>query len=845
MTEGTHTAKTLELGVQGMTCASCVGRVERGLNKVEGVESATVNLTTERATVQYDPALTTPQALIDKVRDVGYEPVTSTIDLGVQGMTCANCVGRVERALGKVEGVLSATVNLATERATVQYLPSAVSVGQLKAAVRESGYEVLETQAGQDRGDVERAVKEKEVADLWHSVRFSAVFAVPLLLLAMLPMLWMPAEMWLTSRLGTGMNWIMLALAIPVQFGPGRRFYRQGWAALRHRSPDMNTLVMIGTSAAFFYSLLVTLAPGIFPAGTAHVYYEASAVVITLILLGKYFEALAKGRSSEAMKKLLGLQPKTARVLRNGAELELPSDEVLIGDLISVRPGEKIPVDGEVTTGSSYVDESMITGEPVPVQKEAGAGVVGGTINQTGAFQFRATKIGADTALAQIIKLVESAQGSKPPIQGLADSVVRVFVPVVLVIAALTFLAWIIFGGPQALSSALVNTVAVLIIACPCAMGLATPVSVMVGTGKAAELGVLFRNGAALEGLQGVQVVALDKTGTLTEGRPELTDLILTPGFERAEVLALVASAEDQSEHPIARAIVGAANTENLRLDSPQYFEAVPGFGLAATVAGRLVNVGADRYMAQLGLDVSGFEDQAGRMGDEGKSPLYAAVDGRLAAILAVADPIKAGSLASVRALHAQGLKVAMITGDNRRTAEAVARQLGIDTVLAEVLPSGKSDAVAALQAGGQKVAFVGDGINDAPALALSDVGLAIGTGTDVAVETADVILMSGDLRGVPNAVALSRTTLKNIRLNLFWAFAYNVLLIPVAAGVLYPAFGWRLSPVLAAAAMGFSSIFVLSNALRLRGFRPPVAPGPAVRPAHQLPATSLKGKPA
>ena len=843
MTEGAHTAKTLELGVRGMTCASCVGRVERGLNKVGGVETATVNLATERATVTYDPATTTPQMLIDKVKDVGYEPVTSTVDLGVQGMTCANCVGRVERALGKVDGVLSATVNLATERATVQYLPSAVSVGQLKAAVRESGYEVLDTAPGQDRSDVERAAKEKEVADLWRSVRFSAVFAVPLLLIAMLPMLWMPAEMWLMERLGSGMNWIMLALAIPVQFGPGRRFYRQGWAALRHRSPDMNTLVMIGTSAAFFYSLLVTVAPGIFPTGTAHVYYEASAVVITLILLGKYFEALAKGRSSEAMKKLLNLQPKTARVLRNGTELELPSDEVLIGDLISVRPGEKVPVDGEVTSGGSYVDESMITGEPVPVQKETGAAVVGGTINQTGAFQFRATKIGADTALAQIIKLVESAQGSKPPIQGLADSVVRVFVPVVLGIAALTFLAWMVFGGPQALSYALVNTVAVLIIACPCAMGLATPVSVMVGTGKAAELGVLFRNGAALEGLQGVHVVALDKTGTLTEGHPELTDLALSPGFERAEVLALVASAENQSEHPIARAIVEAAKQGGLALTPTQYFEAVPGFGLAATVHGRLVNVGADRYMAQLGLDVSGFEDQAGRMGDEGKSPLYAAVDGRLAAILAVADPIKAGSAQAVKALHAQGLQVAMITGDNARTANAIARQLGIDTVLAEVLPSGKSDAIAALQAGGQKVAFVGDGINDAPALALSDVGLAIGTGTDVAVETADVILMSGDLRGVPNAIALSRSTLKNIRLNLFWAFAYNVLLIPVAAGALYPAFGWRLSPVLAAAAMGFSSVFVLSNALRLRGFRPPVAPGPAIRPAHQLPAPGTKGK--
>jgi Cu+-exporting ATPase len=824
-------SKTVELGVQGMTCASCVGRVERGLGKVEGVESATVNLATERATVTYDPAQVGPQALLDKVKAIGYEPLVGEADLSVQGMTCASCVGRVERALRKVDGVLDATVNLATERASVRYLPSAVSVGQLKAVVTAAGYEVLDTGAGADRSDQEREAREQEVRSLRRAVTFSAAFAVPLLILAMLPMLFMPLQMWLTARVDMGtLNWVMLALAAPVQFGPGLRFYRLGWKSFSHRSPDMNFLVMVGTSAAFFYSLLVTLAPQIFPAGTAHVYYEASAVVITLILLGKYFEAIAKGRSSEAMKKLLSLQAKTARVVRGGQELELPTDEVLIGDLISVRPGEKVPVDGEVVSGSSFVDESMITGEPVPVAKQAGAGVVGGTINQNGALQFRATRIGADTALAQIIKLVETAQGSKPPIQGLADQVVAVFVPVVLGIAALTFLIWLLFGGEQALSFALVNTVAVLIIACPCAMGLATPTSVMVGTGKAAELGVLFRNGAALEGLQGVHVVAVDKTGTLTKGKPELTDLVTAPGFGRTDVLRLVAAAEDQSEHPIARAIVDAAKREGVAILPPESFEAVPGYGLDARVQGRLVQVGADRYMQQLGIDVSDFAAQAEQLGDEGKSPLYAAVDGQLAAIIAVADPIKDGSLEAVRALHRQGLQVAMITGDNGRTANAIARQLGIDEVLAEVLPSGKSDAVKALQAKGQKVAFVGDGINDAPALAQADVGLAIGTGTDVAVETADVILMSGDLRGVPNAVALSRATLRNIKLNLFWAFAYNIVLIPVAAGVLYPAFGWLLSPVLAAAAMGFSSVFVLTNALRLRGFRPPVRPE-VVRP--------------
>ena len=830
--------KTIELGVQGMTCASCVGRVERGLKKVPGVQDANVNLATERATVTYDPQQTGPDALLTKVQDVGYEPVTAETDLGVQGMTCASCVARVERALNRLDGVLSAGVNMATERATVRYLPSSVSVGQLKAAVRAAGYEVLDAQAGQDRSDLERAAREAEVRSLRRNVLFSAAFAAPLLLLAMLPMLIPSLDMALMRVLPTSaLNWIMLALAVPVQFGPGLRFYRLGWKSLRGRAPDMNSLVMIGTSAAFLYSLIATVAPQIFPSGTAHVYYEASAVVITLILLGKFFEAIAKGRSSEAMKKLLSLQARSARVLRGGRELELPTDEVLVGDLIQVRPGEKIPVDGEVVEGRSFVDESMITGEPLPVAKGVGAGVVGGTINQTGAFQFRATRIGADTALAQIIKLVETAQGSKPPIQGLADRVVAVFVPVVLGIAALTFLAWLLFGGPQALSYALVNTVAVLIIACPCAVGLATPVSVMVGTGVAAELGVLFRGGAALEGLQGVQVVALDKTGTLTKGKPELTDLLTVSGVDRTDVLKLVAAAEHQSEHPIARAIMDAARAEGIATVSPEHFEAVPGFGVEAGVDGRLVQVGANRYLRQLGLDLTPFGAQAARLGDEGKSPLYAAVDGRLAAILAVADPIKEGSAQAVRALHQQGLTVAMITGDNGRTANAIARQLGIETVLAEVLPSGKSDAVKALQDQGWKVAFVGDGINDAPALAQSDVGLAIGTGTDVAVETADVILMSGDLRGVPNAIALSRATLRNIRLNLFWAFAYNIVLIPVAAGVLHPAFGWLLSPVLAAAAMGFSSVFVLTNALRLRGFRPPVrvdAP-----PAARLQATA------
>ncbi|GAA4003971.1 heavy metal translocating P-type ATPase [Deinococcus rubellus] len=816
----------LEIGVQGMTCASCVGRVERGLKKVEGVEDASVNLATERATVRFDAARTDPLALIAKVRDVGYEPVTAELDLPITGMTCANCVGRVERALSKVSGVLSASVNLASERAHVQYLPATTTPGQLKAAVREAGYGVLETETGAASVDIQRAAREAEVLHLRSQVIFSAVFAVPLLLIAMLPMLVPALDAALMRVLPmSALNWIMLALATPVQFGPGRRFYRQGWASLKHRSPDMNALVMIGTSAAFFYSLTVTLAPQLFPAGTAHVYYEASGVVITLILLGKYFEAIAKGRSSEAMKTLLSLQPKEARVLRGAEELLLPVDEVRVGDVLRVLPGESVPLDGEVQSGQSYVNESMITGESVPIQKTQGAAVIGGTLNGNGALTLRVTRVGNDTALAQIIKLVETAQGSKPPIQGLADKVVAVFVPVVLVIAAVTFAAWFFLGGEGALSQALINMVAVLIIACPCAMGLATPVSVMVGTGKAAELGVLFKSGTALEGLQGAQVIALDKTGTLTRGQPELTDLSLSPNFERADVLRLVASAEQDSEHPIARAIVDAAKRENLSLSGPESSQAVPGFGLEASVNGVRVQVGADRYMTQLNLSPDVFALQAEQLGNEGKSPLYVALDGQLAAILAVADPIKDGSREAMAALHQQGLKVAMITGDNARTAQAIARQLGIDQVQAEVLPGDKAEAVKALQAGGQKVAFVGDGINDAPALAQADVGIAIGTGTDVAVETADVVLMSGDLRGVPNALALSRATLRNIRLNLFWAFGYNILLIPVAAGVLIPAFGIRLSPVLAAAAMGFSSVFVLTNALRLRGFRPPLPP--------------------
>ncbi len=805
-----------------MTCAACVNRVERGLKKLEGVSGVSVNLATENATVAYDPTQTNTNALIEKIKETGYTPVVATAELGITGMTCANCVNRVERALKKVEGVLEASVNLATERATIQYLPAQASLGHFKRAIREAGYGVLEVAAGQDGADVERQAREQEISGLRHSLRIAASFSVPLFLIAMIGMTWMPAMEFLTRFLSTnGWNWVMLALATPVQFGPGLRFYRHGWASLRSGSPDMNSLVMIGTSAAYFYSLVATVWPGLFPAGTAHTYFEASAVVITLILLGKYLEAIAKGRTSQAMKKLLGLQAKTARIVEGQTEREIPVDEVVPGDWILVKPGEKIPTDGEVISGQSYVDESMITGEPLPVQKIPGQKVVGGTLNQNGAFTFKATAVGSNTVLAQIIKLVETAQGSKPPIQALADRVVAVFVPIVLGIAALTFLAWWVLGG--SLELALINAVSVLIIACPCAMGLATPTSIMVGTGKAAEMGMLFRKGEALQSLQETQVIALDKTGTLTQGKPSLTDLIVAEGFESEQVLALVAAAEKSSEHPVAQAIVQAAGEQGIELLPALDFQAVPGFGLSAQVGIYTVQVGADRYMAQLEIQVNSFGERATQLANEGKTPLYAAINGQLAAMLAVSDPIKDGSLEAIQTLHQQGFRVAMITGDNRHTAQAIAQKLGIDEVLAEVLPDGKAAAVKSLQALGQKVAFVGDGINDAPALAQADVGIAIGTGTDVALETADVILMSGDLRGIPAAIGLSRATLRNIRLNLFWAFAYNAVLIPVAAGLLYPFTGWLLSPVLAGAAMGLSSVFVLSNALRLRRFRAPL----------------------
>lgn len=746
---------------------------------------------------------------------------STTITLSIEGMSCASCVGRVERALKEVPGVKDAAVNLATERAMIN---GSAAPSALIAAVEGVGYVARERQETASNDDRAEKKRDADALVLKRAVIIAVVFTLPVFVLEMGAHLIPAWHHLIESSIGMQTNWlIQFVLTTVVLALPGRRFYAKGFPALFRGAPDMNSLVAVGTSAAYAYSLVATFAPTLLPEGTVNVYYEAAAVIVTLILLGRHIEARAKGRTSEAIQRLVSLRPKKARVRRGGRVTEIEVSEVVPGDVIEVRPGERVPVDGELVEGRSYVDESMITGEPVPVAKDRGAKVVGGTINQTGEFAFCATAVGADTMLAQIIRMVEQAQGAKLPIQELVDRVTMWFVPAVMGIAAATFGVWFIFGPEPALTFGLVNAVAVLIIACPCAMGLATPTSIMVGTGRGAGMGVLFRKGEALQLLKEARVVAFDKTGTLTEGRPVLTDLEVASGFDRSEVLAWLAAVEAKSEHPIARAIVEAAQAEGISLPAVTGFDSVTGLGVRAEVGETRVEIGADRYMARLGIAVGAFAASSVRLADEGKSPLFAAINGRFAAIVAVADPIKETTLSAIRALHDLGLKIAMITGDSRRTAEAIARQLGIDEVVAEVLPDGKVEAVRKLKLAHGRLAFVGDGINDAPALAEADVGLAIGTGTDVAIEAADVVLMSGSLQGVPNAIGLSKATMRNIKQNLFLAFAYNSALIPVAAGVLWPAFGLLLSPMFAAGAMALSSICVLANALRLRRWRPPV----------------------
>jgi Cu+-exporting ATPase len=761
-------------------------------------------------------------------------PAIDTISFPVEGMTCASCVNRITRFLRNVDGVAEANVNLASESATVTFDPVVVSLRDLANTVEAAGYvarieQVTDTDEAADIELIADARSERDeaaarhLASLRRRLLVATVLTIPLLggLARMTIAPWLPAI--LSDPL------VQLALATPVQFWAGAPFYRGAWKALKHRSADMNTLIAVGTSAAYFYSLAAIVFPGFFEAaglaseGAPPLYFDTASAIITLILLGRYLEARARSHTSDAIRHLIGLTPRTARVLRAGIELDVPIEEVAVGDLVRVRPGEKIAVDGMVTDGRSGVDESMVTGESIPTSKGPGDEVIGATLNTTGTITFRATRVGRDTVLAHIIRLVSEAQGSRAPIQRLADTVTGYFVPAVLVLAALTFAVWFLFGPAPAFNLALLNMVAVLIIACPCALGLATPTSIMVGTGKGAEAGVLFRNAEALEHLGAVRTVVLDKTGTITEGKPRVTDVVRLDGTPDEDgLLALVAAAEQGSEHPLADAIVRFANDERgLTLGDVSGFEAMPGGGIRALVGSTEVLVGRPGYLADAGIDVAELTPHAETLAAAGKTPVAVALDGRAAAVIAIADTVKAGSAQAISELHRLGIEVVMLTGDHRRTAQAIARSVGIDRVLADVRPEGKADAIRVQQAAGTRVAMVGDGVNDAPALASADVGVAMGTGTDVAMESAGVTLMSGDLRGLVTAISLSRATMRNIRQNLFWAFAYNVVLIPVAMGVLYPVNGILLDPILAAAAMALSSVTVVSNALRLRRFDP------------------------
>ncbi|SAI74712.1 heavy-metal transporting P-type ATPase [Bordetella ansorpii] len=755
-------------------------------------------------------------------------PSLIQLDLAVEGMTCASCVKRVERVLSAVPGVQSASVNLATERAQVSYDPDSAAPDAMVAAVGRAGYAAQVIVAQDGHAERQAQARDADARRLGVALAVAVALTLPVFVIEMGGHLVPAWHHWMHATLGRQNSWLLqFVLTTAVLAWPGRHFFTLGLSALWRRAPEMNSLVALGAGAAWGYSTVATFAPQWLPEGARAVYFEAAAVIVTLILLGRMLEARAKGRTGAAIRRLAALQPRSARVLRAGQPVDVPVDEVRVGDQVLVRPGEQIPLDGEIAEGRSYIDESMLTGEPVPVEKTTGDTATGGTLNTSGSFTLRVTHTGADTQLARIIRMVEDAQGARLPVQALVDRITGWFVPAVMAAALLTFAVWLVWGPEPALASALVHAVAVLIIACPCAMGLATPTSIMVGTGRAADLGVLFRHGDALQTLRGVDVVAFDKTGTLTLGKPALAALRLAPDAPVAsedELLRLLASVQARSEHPIAQAVVAAARERRVELLATEDFIAESGAGVRGRVQGRSIATGAARLMAAQQVDVSVFGQQAAEWGRKGWTPVYVAIDGRAAAMLAVADPIKPTAKQAIAALHAQELRTAMITGDNRETAQAVARELGIDDVHAEVLPQDKVRAVQALGQDGRRVAFVGDGINDAPALAAADVGVAIGTGTDVAIEAASVVLMAGDPNGVPTAIAISRATLANIRQNLFWAFAYNAALIPLAAGALYPAYGVALSPMLAAGAMALSSVFVVGNALRLKAFRPAAA---------------------
>ncbi len=810
----------VELPVVGMDCPSCAVTIEKTVKSVEGVKEATVNVANEKAHVVYDRSKADLAAISKAIKQAGYKVGGSKVTLGIQGMYCASCVTKIEEALRQTPGVLSATVDLASERAYIEYLPERTRLADLRAAIESVGYKAIDI-AAEEPVDTEALAREQEYRTLTRKWILAAVIAVPVMIAgypSWFPYLRdLPQEtiriLWLLSGL----------LTLPVLFYSGSHFFKGAWSAFKHHAADMNTLISTGTGAAWLYSGVAVLFPKIFPEGTAEPFYDVVGVVIALVVLGQALELRAKGRTSEAIKKLMGLQAKTARVVRDGQEIDIPVEEVLVGDIIVVRPGEKVPVDGEVVEGASAVDESMLTGESIPVEKKPGDEVIGATINKTGTFKFRATKVGKDTALAQIVKMVQDAQGSKAPIARLADQVSGYFVPIVMMIAILTFVVWFDFGPQPAFIFALITSVTVLIIACPCALGLATPMSLMVGVGKGAENGILIRSGEALQTAQALDAIVLDKTGTITKGKPELTDVVVSanPGLSEEEVLKFAASIEKGSEHPLGEAIVEGAKARSIDIPDAVDFNAIPGHGVEGRVDGHLVYLGNLKLMRERDIEAAKLEEVAIRLADEGKTPMYVAVDGKPAGVIAVADTVKEDSKEAIAALRKLGLEVVMITGDNKRTADAIAKQVGVDRVLAEVLPEDKAHNVHLLQAEGKKVAMVGDGINDAPALAQADVGMAIGTGTDVAIEASDITLIKGSLKGVVTAIEISKATMHNIRQNLAGAFLYNTLGIPVAAGVLYPFFGILLSPIIAGAAMAFSSVTVVSNANRLRAWKP------------------------
>jgi Cu+-exporting ATPase len=822
-----------------MTCAACAKRVEKAAGKMQGVTSATVNFATEKLTVEYDEAVIQIQSIRDAVNGIGYgiadERKKSEASIPIAGMTCAACARRIEKALGKNAGIISASVNLATERATVIYDPGAIKLAQIKNAISEIGYTPLDAER-KGAVDTDRIRKEREIAILRRKFLVSAIFGIPLLYLAMGAMVWwwpfpIPRILYpMQYPLNYAIAQILLTIPIVLS---GHRFYTVGFKAFVQGSPNMDSLIAIGTSAALVYSFYSTsqILAGNFGA-VEGLYFESAGVIIALISLGKYLEAVSKGKTSEAIKKLMGLAPKTAIIIRDGREAEIPIDEVEIGHVLLVKPGGKIPVDGVIVDGHSAVDESMLTGESIPIDKKPGDNVFAATINSNGVIKFKATKVGSDTALAQIIKLVEDAQGSKAPIAAMADIVSGYFVPAVCAIALAASSAWYFLGTPPDgwthVQFALTIFISILIIACPCALGLATPTAIMVGTGKGAENGILFKGGEALETAHKVNAIVFDKTGTLTEGKPDVTDIVAAKdsGMDEGKLLQITASAEKGSEHPLGEAIVRRAKNGAVDFLPARDFQALTGRGVEATIEGKRFCIGNRKLMDERGIDLGSLEDESDRLAEEGKTPMYVALEGRLAGIIAVADVLKQSSAEAVKALRSMGVTVAMITGDNAKTANAIARMAGIDRVLAEVMPQDKSNEVKKLQGDGFRVAMVGDGINDAPALVQADIGIAIGSGTDIAMESADIVLMKSDLMDVPTAISLSRSTIRNIKQNLFWAFAYNTAGIPVAAGILHIFGGPLLNPMLAAAAMSLSSVSVLTNALRLRHFAPSRAKG-------------------